>query len=106
MSSMTWWHRPAARTTSASARSGWASNTLKFLLGQGENGKGCFVELVKLVLADYAISAPATLLLAGGRSEHPTEIMKLRGARLATCSEINEGSRFDEAKMKEPAATR
>jgi hypothetical protein len=55
--------------------------------------------VVKSVLGDYAIPAPANFLLAG-RDKHETEIARLAGARFVVCSEINQGTRFDEAKVK------
>jgi P4 family phage/plasmid primase-like protien len=72
---------------------------LPFFYGSGANGKSCLLETVSLVFGDYAISAPANFLMAG-RNEHATEIARLQGARFVVCSEINQGTRFDEAKVK------
>ena len=38
--------------------------------------------------------------MAGRDNVHPTEIARLRGARLAICSEQTSGRKFDEAKVK------
>ena len=46
--------------------------------------------MLKSVLGDYAISAPANFMLAG-RDKHETEIARLAGARFVVCSEINQG---------------
>ncbi|MCK8645636.1 DNA primase family protein [Mycobacterium colombiense] len=73
---------------------------LPFLHGAGQNGKTVLLETVSKVLGDYAMSAPANFLLVG-RNEHPTELARLQGARLVVCSEINEGCRFDEQKVKQ-----
>ena len=75
------------------------SNILPFFWGAGNNGKSVLLEVVKSVLGDYAIPAPANFLLAG-RDRHETEIARLAGARFVVCSEINPGTRFDEAKVK------
>jgi P4 family phage/plasmid primase-like protien len=72
---------------------------LPFFHGSGDNGKSCLLETVSHVLGDYAISAPANFLMAG-KSEHATEIARLQGARFVVCSEINQGAKFDEAKVK------
>lgn len=72
---------------------------LPFFYGIGDNGKTVLLETLLRVLGDYAITAPANFLLAG-RDKHETEIARLAGARFVVCSEINEGTRFDEAKVK------
>jgi P4 family phage/plasmid primase-like protien len=72
---------------------------LPFCHGGGDNGKSVLLETVMKVLGDYAIPAPANFLLAG-HSEHQTEIAMLQGARFVLCSEVNQGDRFDEAKVK------
>ena len=56
--------------------------------------------MISAILGDYAITAPANFLLAG-RDKHETEIARLHGARFVVCSEINHGSKFDEAKVKD-----
>jgi putative DNA primase/helicase len=75
------------------------SHFLPFFWGAGNNGKSVLLEVVKSVLGDYAIPAPANFLLAG-RDKHETEIARLAGARFVVCSEINQGTCFDEAKVK------
>ncbi|AVR77386.1 DNA primase [Mycobacterium phage Malthus] len=75
-------------------------HVLPFLFGSGANGKSVMLDVFAEVLGDYAITAPATFLLAGRAEKHETEIARLRGARLVVCSEINADSTFDEARMK------
>lgn len=72
---------------------------LPFFWGAGHNGKTVLLEVISRVLGDYAIAAPPNFLLAG-RDKHETEIARLTGERLVVCSEINQGTRFDEAKVK------
>jgi hypothetical protein len=53
----------------------------------------------------YAAVAPMELLIASNNDRHPTEVAKLMGARLVTAQETTKGRRWDEAKIKNPAAT-
>lgn len=75
-------------------------HVLPFLLGAGQNGKTVFLEVLEMALGDYAIAAPATFLLERRSEQHETEIARLRGARMVICSEIDQGSKFAEAKVK------
>jgi P4 family phage/plasmid primase-like protien len=73
---------------------------LPFCFGDGANGKTVFLETVRAVLGDYATSAPSGFLMAKPYASHETEIARLSGTRMVVCSEINEGDKFDEAKVK------
>lgn len=48
----------------------------------------------------YAIAASSDLLLQRPHADHPTELAQLAGARLVVCSELDEGQRFAEARVK------
>ncbi|WP_279367369.1 phage/plasmid primase, P4 family [Microbacterium testaceum] len=72
---------------------------LPFAHGAGGNGKGVFAEVLSAIAGDYATSAPQGFLVVG-REKHPTELAMLQGRRLVITSEINEDTKFDEAKMK------
>ncbi|MGK9222272.1 bifunctional DNA primase/polymerase [Microbacterium barkeri] len=72
---------------------------LPFAHGPGGNGKGVFAEVLKGIGGDYATAAPQGFLVVG-RDKHETELAKLQGCRLVIASEINEHTKFDEAKMK------
>ena len=78
---------------------------LPFAHGSGANGKSTLLGVVQRLLGlgddGYSISAPAELLVAGARTEHPTEIARLAGARLVVTAELDEGQRFAEAKIKQ-----
>jgi putative DNA primase/helicase len=74
-------------------------HVLPFLYGAGSNGKTVFLETLQAVLGEYATEAPHGFLLSG-REKHETELASLQGRRLVVASEINENTRFDEAKMK------
>jgi putative DNA primase/helicase len=86
----------------------FASNALEdhwlaFLVGSGRNGKGTLIEkCAARAMGSYARRIPAEVLLADDRgTRHPTEIANLVGARLAYASEIDEGRRWNESRLKE-----
>ena len=68
--------------------------------GSGANGKGVFVNTMRDVMADYCVVASAELFLASRFERHPTELADLRGARLVVASELNQGQRWNEARIK------
>lgn len=77
------------------------AHVLPFAYGSGGNGKGVFLEAAAGALGDYATSAPVGFLMRQTHTGHETEIARLAGARMVLCSEVNEGDRFDEAKVKQ-----
>ncbi|MFD9368808.1 phage/plasmid primase, P4 family, partial [Streptomyces sp. NPDC060020] len=72
---------------------------LPFLNGPGGNGKSVILDVFRILLGDYAATAPNTFLMAG-QQQHETEVARLQGLRLVIVSEVNQDARFDEAKMK------
>ena len=65
-------------------------HVLPFLHGIGANGKGVLTLVLQGLLGDadtggYAVSAPDGFLMSGRDGAHPTEIARLRGARLVVC---------------------
>ncbi|MFF9898474.1 phage/plasmid primase, P4 family [Streptomyces longispororuber] len=77
---------------------------LPFAFGEGANGKSTLADvsmhLVGIGETGYSISAPSEMLLASSASNHPTEIARLAGARLVVASELDDGQRFAEARIK------
>lgn len=77
---------------------------LPFPYGAGRNGKSTLLGVITRLLGigedGYALSAPSELLLATAHSDHPTEIARLAGARMVVTSELEEGQKFAEAKVK------
>ena len=73
---------------------------LLFIYGPGANGKGVFVNTLARVMGDYAISAPIEMFLASKHDRHPTEVARLKGARLVVAQETEKGRRWDETKLK------
>lgn len=77
---------------------------LPFAFGAGANGKTTLLGVVQRIIGigdqGYSISSPADLLLATFNQGHPTEIARLAGARFVVTSELEDGQRFAEAKVK------
>jgi putative DNA primase/helicase len=75
-------------------------HSLVFLFGTGANGKGVFTSTITGIVGDYGIVAPMEMFLASNVERHPTEIAKLKGARLVVAHETQKGRRWDESKIK------
>lgn len=71
-----------------------------FLYGTGANGKSVFLNTISHILDGYATSAPIETFIASNAERHPTDLAGLRGARLVTAIETEEGRRWAEAKLK------
>lgn len=74
-----------------------------FLYGTGRNGKTTFLDTIRAMLGDYAANAqPETIMVspknAGGAR---SDIARLKGTRLVTTVEPNEGMRLDEGLIKQ-----
>ena len=80
---------------------GIEEHAIYFWIGNGRNGKNTLADTVKRILGSYAKKVPSSLLLSKKYAEHPTEIANLQGCRFALSSELEEGSHFDEARIKE-----
>ena len=76
-------------------------HALVFVYGGGGNGKSVFLNTVGSILFDYAVTAAMDTFTASRDSKHPTDLAMLRGARLVTASETEEGKPFAEAKIKQ-----
>jgi putative DNA primase/helicase len=74
---------------------------LHFLFGLGANGKSVFCEVMAALLGDYAQIAAPELVMARRHGGIPNDIARLYGARVAFMNETSQGSRFDEAKLKD-----
>ena len=78
---------------------------LPFLFGAGANGKSTLMEAVMSVVGrgaeGYSIAGDAAMLTAQARQEHPSQIAQLAGARLVVLPELEDGTRFAEARVKQ-----
>ena len=75
-------------------------HALFFLHGTGANGKSTFINAVTAVAGDYHKAAPIETFTASQNERHPTDLAGLRGARLVTSVETEEGRRWAESKIK------
>jgi putative DNA primase/helicase len=75
-------------------------HSLFFLYGTGANGKSVFLNTIAGVLRDYHRTAPIEAFTATSMDRHPTELAGLRGARLVTAVETEEGRQWAESKIK------
>src|SRR5215211_988224 len=71
-----------------------------FVYGTGANGKSTFIGTIQAIFGDYATVADMATFLASNNDRHPTELAKLRGARLVIATETQAGRAWDEAKIK------
>jgi putative DNA primase/helicase len=76
---------------------------LFILHGAGGNGKSLLLEVLATLLGDYAATIAFSSLTAsrnhGGEQPH-ADLARLVGARLLKASEVREGARFDEGRIK------
>jgi putative DNA primase/helicase len=75
-------------------------HALFFLYGTGANGKTTFLNAVTGAIGDYCRIAPIETFTASQNERHPTDLASLRGARLVTAVETEEGRRWAESKIK------
>ena len=75
-------------------------HALFFLHGTGANGKSTFLNTIASTMGDYHTTSSAETFVASRTDRHPTELAALRGARLVTATEIEEGRRWAEARIK------
>jgi putative DNA primase/helicase len=71
-----------------------------FTYGTGANGKSTFINTIRGILGDYTTIADMSTFLASNSERHPTDLAKLRGARLVVAIETQKGRRWDETKIK------
>ena len=77
-----------------------SEHALFFLYGTGANGKSVFVNVLATILGDYAANAPMDTFMEARGDRHPTELAGLRGARLVSSIETEQGRRWNESKVK------
>ncbi|MBF0460387.1 MAG: hypothetical protein HQL87_03235 [Magnetococcales bacterium] len=75
---------------------------LFYLFGHGRNGKSVFIETLSELFGRYArrISSESLMVKPNGGGI-PNDIAALAGARLVVSSEVEEGSRLNETRIKE-----
>ena len=82
-----------------------APELIIFLYGIAGSGKSTFVNTIMRVLGrDLAVKIPISTLLMRDREGSPNELLPLLGARMAVASEVPEGKKFNEARLKDLAS--
>jgi putative DNA primase/helicase len=76
-------------------------HALFFGYGTGANGKSVLLSTVAGLLGDYHKTAPIETFTASNGDRHPTDLASLRGARLVTATETEEGRRWAESRIKQ-----
>ena len=76
-------------------------HALFFGYGTGANGKSVLLSTVAGILGDYHKTAPIETFTATNGDRHPTDLAGLRGARLVTATETEEGRRWAESRIKQ-----
>jgi putative DNA primase/helicase len=75
-------------------------HALFFGHGTGRNGKGVLLGALGGLMGEYAVVATMEVFMASANDRHTTDIAMLRGARLVTAQETEEGRRLAEARIK------
>lgn len=75
-------------------------HALVFVYGPGGNGKSVFLNVLTGILSAYATTAAMDTFTASQGDKHPTDLAMLRGARLVTASETEEGRAWAESRIK------
>jgi len=76
-------------------------HALFFCHGTGANGKSVLLSTVSRILGDYHQTAPMETFTSSNSDRHPTDLAGLRGARLVTATETEEGRRWAESRIKQ-----
>jgi len=73
---------------------------LFFIFGPGGNGKGTFLSTLQAIMGDYSVVAPMEALENQRFAQHTTDLAMMRGARLVSASETEEGRGWNENRIK------
>jgi len=76
-------------------------HALFFLYGTGGNGKSVFINAINDVIGEYATTAAMDTFTSSKYDRHPTELARLRGARMVSASETEEGRAWAESRIKQ-----
>lgn len=89
------------KATGLSLTGDTSEQCLFFLYGTGKNGKSTFLEIINHVVGSYCAHAqPETIMVKGGASSGQ-DIARLKGARMVTTVEPNQGSYLNEGLIKQ-----
>jgi putative DNA primase/helicase len=74
-----------------------SEHALFFVYGTGANGKSVFANTLTAVVGDYATVAAMDMFMAASGERHPTDMAGLRGSRVVTSIETEQGRRWAES---------
>ena len=86
---------------------GWAmtgdtsEQTMFILFGSGANGKSTFLNVITRLLGDYAAAASTETFMKKSGEQISNDIARLRGTRLVTTTEAEQGRRLSEPLIKQ-----
>lgn len=78
-----------------------SEHSLFFLYGPGGNGKSVFVNVLTGIMGAYSTTAAMDSFTAARGERHSTDLAMLRGARLVSASETEEGRSWAESRIKQ-----
>lgn len=78
-----------------------SEHALFFIYGPGGNGKSVFLNILTSILGNYATTAAMSTFTASNSDSHPTDLAMLRGARLVSVSETEDGRAWAESRIKQ-----
>lgn len=76
-------------------------HALLFVYGPGGNGKSVWLNTMSGILGGYARNAAMETFAASQGDKHPTDLAMLRGARMVSASETEEGRAWAEVRIKQ-----
>ena len=88
------------------AAAGWAltgdisEQTMFIMYGTGANGKSTFLNTIMYLLGEYAIATPTETFMKKSGEQNTNDIARLRGTRLVTTTEAEQGRRISEPLIK------
>jgi putative DNA primase/helicase len=75
-------------------------HALAFWYGTGANSKSTILSAIVGVFGNYHRTAPIETFVVQDKHRHPTDLAGLRGARLVTATETEDGRQWAEARIK------
>ena len=77
-----------------------SEHALFFIYGAGGNGKSVFLNTLSGIMDEYAQSAAMDTFTASKQERHPTDLAMLKGSRLVSASETEDGKAWAETRIK------
>jgi putative DNA primase/helicase len=95
-------HITFLQTAAGWALTGDTSEQIMFMLyGSGANGKSTFLNTIMRLLGDYAAATPTETFMKRSGDQINNDLARLRGTRLVTTTEAEQGKRLSEPLIKQ-----